>query len=86
MAPKSILKSNHQLSRVRLVVLLIGTVLLGYMVVQSFAAGPMAAFEPETGTLTAGANRPICHRSQRQWSRQILYYHISAGCRPPDAL
>ncbi|QQR52679.1 right-handed parallel beta-helix repeat-containing protein [bacterium] len=48
------MKYNTQF-RAAAVVLLIGTVLLGYMVVQSFAAGPMAAFEPETGTLTAGA-------------------------------
>lgn len=46
------MKYNTQF-RAAAVMLAVG--LGGYFVVQSFAAGPLAAFEPETGTPTAGA-------------------------------
>ncbi len=45
----------RQLSKTRALAVMAATILLAAVVVRSFAAGPLAAFEPETGTLSAGA-------------------------------
>ncbi|QQR52691.1 hypothetical protein IPG36_01010 [bacterium] len=50
-----ILLSKLSWIRLRAVVVIASVIVLGYVITRSFAAGPLAAFEPEAGALSAGA-------------------------------